>query len=50
MISLYDVKLNDVASADVTISAIKINTTNGNSLTVESNNSGIGFRLSDGTT
>ena len=50
VINLYDVTLEDVASAEVTASAIQINTTNGNSLTVESRNSGIGFRLSDGTT
>ena len=50
VINLYDVTLEDVASAEVTASAIQITTTTGNSLTVESRNSGAGFRLSDGTT
>ncbi|MBQ7199695.1 MAG: hypothetical protein IJS29_10575 [Selenomonadaceae bacterium] len=47
VVNLYDISLKDISNIDVTSSSIKINTNDGHSLTVQSNNSGIGFMVAD---
>ena len=50
LINLYNIKVEDVKSLDVTATQIKATFTGGHSLTINTSNSGVGFRTEDGTT
>ena len=50
LINLYNINVSDVQSIDVTATQIKATFNGGHSLTINTNNSGVGFRTGDGTT
>ena len=47
IVNLFNISLQDISNVDVTSNAVKLNMKDGHSLTVNSNNSGVGFMLAD---